>query len=133
MPAVGAVVFKDGKVLLVQRGRPPAQGQWAIPGGNVELGETLQQAAERETLEETGLVIRAEDPIYTFDAIVKDKLGRVQFHYIIIDLTAHYVSGEPRPGDDATATRWVSPQDLAQLNVSAPTRNLLKGQFDFGL
>lgn len=131
MPAVGAVVFKCGRVLLVQRGRPPVQGQWAIPGGNVELGETLQQAAEREILEETGIVIRAKDAIYSFDAIIKDDLGRVQFHYVIVDLAAEYISGELRPGDDATDARWVAPHELDQLNISPPTLDLLhqKGVF----
>jgi ADP-ribose pyrophosphatase len=124
--AVGAVVFKDDKVLLVRRGRPPAIGQWAIPGGNVKLGETLQQAAEREILEETGIVVRAGDPIYTFDAIVRDAGGTVQFHYVIVDLAADYIEGTPRPGDDADEVRWLDAQALDALPVSQPTLKLLK-------
>ena len=78
--AVGAVVFKDGKVLMVRRGKPPAKDQWAIPGGSVELGETLQDAAEREILEETGISIRAHAPFYTFEVIDRDEKNRVRFH-----------------------------------------------------
>ena len=131
--AVGAVVFKDDRVLLVQRGRPPAKGQWAIPGGNVKLGETLQQAAEREILEETGIIIKAGLPIYTFDAIVRDADGAVSFHYVIVDLTAGYVSGVPRPGDDARDVRWVAAHELAELSVSPRTIDLLRTKYRFGI
>jgi ADP-ribose pyrophosphatase len=123
--AVGAVVFKDNKVLLVRRGRPPARGQWAIPGGNIKLGETLQEAAEREILEETGIIIRAGDPIYTFDAVLRDDNGKIQFHYVIVDLMADYVSGSPRPGDDADQVQWLDARALATLPVSPPTLKLL--------
>jgi ADP-ribose pyrophosphatase len=130
--AVGAVVFKDQKVLLVRRGRPPAQDLWAIPGGRIEIGETLQQAAEREIREETGITIRALEPIYTFDAIERDGHGRIRFHYVIVDLMAEYRGGRIEAGDDAAAARWVSAAELALLRVSSKTRQLLKNQFDFG-
>ena len=130
--AVGAIVFKDGRVLLVKRGQPPSQDQWAIPGGRVELGETLQAAAEREISEETGLTIRAGDPAYTFDAIERDAAGRVRFHYVIVDLLADYLAGEPRPGDDAREARWLAPQDLIGLPVSPSTLDVLKKVLRFG-
>ena len=129
--AVGAIVFKEGRVLLVKRGQPPSQDQWAIPGGRVELGETLQAAAEREIKEETGLTIRAGDPAYIFDAIQRDDAGRVRFHYVIVDLLADYLAGEPRPGDDAREARWVAPQDLADLPVSQTTLDVLKNVLHF--
>lgn len=132
LPSVGAVVFNAGRVLLVQRGRPPALGQWAIPGGRIGLGETMQQAAEREILEETGIIIAAREPIFTFDVVARDDQGRVRFHYIVVDLAADYVSGEPRPGDDAADARWVAPQELAVLAVNPITRKLLHGMFQFG-
>ena len=130
--AVGAIVFKDDKVLLVRRGKPPARDLWAIPGGSVEICETLQQAAEREIFEETGITIKALEPIFTFDYIERDELGCARFHYVIIDLTAEYVAGEPRAGDDAAEARWVSSQEIATLKVSSKTRQLLKERFDFG-
>jgi 8-oxo-dGTP diphosphatase len=130
--AVGAVVFKDECVLLVRRGQPPAEDLWAIPGGSVEIGETLQEAAEREILEETGIQIRASKPIYTFDHIDRDAAGKVRFHYVIVDLAADYVLGEPSPGDDAVEARWVSAKEINGLAVSAATLNLLKARYGFG-
>ena len=130
--AVGAVVFKDDEVLLVQRANPPAQDCWAIPGGSVRLGETLQQAAEREIMEETGVVIRAENPIFVFDVIEQDDRGGVRFHYVIVDLSAQYVDGEPRAADDAADARWVGEAELAALHVNPATRRLLKEHFNFG-
>lgn len=130
--AVGAIVFKDGRVLLVRRGQAPAKGQWAIPGGSVRLGETLQQAAEREILEETGIIIRAKTPVLTFDTIERDEDGRVRFHYVIVDLAAEYISGSPVAGDDADEVRWVAPEELSELLVNPRTLNLLTGSLGFG-
>lgn len=130
--AVGAVVFKDGCVLLVRRGQPPAENLWAIPGGRVEIGETLKEAAEREIREETGIQIRAAKPIYTFDVIDRDVAGKVRFHYVIVDLAADYVRGEPSAGDDALEARWVSANEMNGLEVSPATLKLLKAKFGFG-
>ena len=130
--AVGAVVFKENRVLLVRRGQPPAENLWAIPGGSVEIGETLQQAAEREIREETGIWIRAARPIYTFDVIERDEGKGIRFHYVIVDLLADYVSGELSAGDDAVEARWVSAEEIAELKVSASTLKLLKSEFNFG-
>ena len=130
--AVGAVVFHDNRVLLVRRGKAPADGQWAIPGGRVELGESLAQAAEREIQEETGLLVAAGDPIYVFDIIDRDAAGRIRFHYVIVDLAARYLGGSLRHGDDAREARWVAAHELPDLEVSPPTRHLLTSRFDFG-
>ncbi len=123
---VGAVIIREGRVLLVKRGGEPAKGLWAIPGGAVETGETLQAAAEREILEETGVVIRAGEPIFAFDLIEKDEAGALKFHYVIVDLRAEYVSGEPVAADDAADARWLAPRDLDTLDVVPVTRELLK-------
>jgi 8-oxo-dGTP diphosphatase len=130
--AVGAIVFRNNRVLLVRRAQPPSQDLWAIPGGRVEIGETLQEAAEREIFEETGITIRAEEPVYTFDYIERDGSELPRFHYVIIDLTAEYVRGETRAGDDAADVRWVSAEELDDLEVSAKTMRLLKKHYSFG-
>jgi 8-oxo-dGTP diphosphatase len=127
--AVGAIVVRDGRVLLVRRGHPPSEGLWAIPGGSVELGETLQEAAEREIMEETGLTIQAGEPVHTFDVILRDAAGRVQFHYVIVDLLADYVRGEVHSGDDARDARWVTSGELEKLAVNQTTLELLKKLF----
>jgi len=130
--AVGAVVFKDDHVLLVRRGRAPAKGLWAIPGGSMELGETLQAAAEREIYEETGITIRADEPVFTFDVIERDADSRVRYHYVIVDMIADYIGGVLKPGDDAIEARWVSADVLGELAVSSRTRRLLRDRFGFG-
>jgi ADP-ribose pyrophosphatase len=83
-------------------------------------------------MEETGLRVRAQQPVYTFDTIQADGLGRVRFHYVIVDLIAVYCGGRLAPGGDARAARWISPAELKTLNVNRRTRDLLKRQFDFG-
>jgi len=123
---VGAIVIKDDKVLLVRRGIPPSEGLWAIPGGHVELGETLQETAEREILEETGIVIKAGEPMYAFDLIEQDDTGRIRFHFIVVDVTGEYVSGEPHGADDALEARWLSWEEIEALPVSQNTLKLLK-------
>jgi ADP-ribose pyrophosphatase len=130
--AVGAIVFRKNRVLLVRRGQPPSQGMWAIPGGRVKIGETLQEAAEREILEETGITIQAREPVYTFDYIERDGSELPRFHYVIIDLIAEYIRGKTRAGDDAVEVSWVSADELDHLRVSSKTLSLLKTQYDFG-
>ena len=129
--AVGAIVFKKKRVLLVRRANPPSQGQWAIPGGRVKLGETLQEAAEREILEETGLHIRAKTPIFNFEYIERDPADRIVYHYVIIDLEAEYIGGELQAADDALDALWVSPEQIKTLNVNATTRKALKELYHF--
>jgi len=123
---VGAVVIKDGKVLLVKRGIAPSKGMWAIPGGSLELGETLQQGAEREILEETGVVVEAGKPFYSFDFFERDDDDRIRFHYVIVDMMADYISGDVQGADDALEARWVSPEELNDLVVSKNTLNILE-------
>lgn len=123
--AVGAVVLRNGRVLMVRRRNPPSAGQWAVPGGRVRLGEGLAEAAEREVLEETGVTVRAGRPIFAFDAIERDDKGLVRYHYVVVDLLAEHVAGEPRARDDALEAAWLGPTDLTDRQVNATTRDLL--------
>jgi 8-oxo-dGTP diphosphatase len=129
--AVGAVVFHHDRILLVERKHAPNQGQWAIPGGKLQLGETLRAAAEREILEETGITIKAGDPIYTFEVIKHDPQGNIQFHYVVIDLRAEYIAGQPSAADDVSAAAWVDRDMFASLHVNNITKDLLRTQFNF--
>ncbi|MFP4392963.1 MAG: NUDIX hydrolase [Desulfohalobiaceae bacterium] len=123
---IGALVLHGGQVLLVRRGTAPAMGQWSIPGGMVELGESLQQAAEREILEETGISISAGEPAYVFDWIEKDPAGRVLYHYVIVDLWAKYLGGSLYPGDDALQAEWINFSGLQDFCLNQNTRYLLQ-------
>ena len=123
---MGAVVLREGRVLLVRRGIAPARGLWAIPGGGLKLGESLREGAEREILEETGIIIRAGEPVFTCDVCERDSEGRVRFHYVIVDLAAEYVSGEVKGADDAMDARWVSAEELLGLPTTRNTLKLLR-------
>ncbi len=129
--AVGAVVFKADHVLLVKRKNPPSQGVWAIPGGRVRLGESIQEAAQREVMEETGVTITPRETVFAFDSIERDRFHNVRYHYHIVDVAGDYVSGEPVAGDDALDALWISRQALAKLPVNEKTRHLLETKFNF--
>lgn len=122
---VGAITVKDGKVLLVKRAIEPSKGLWAIPGGTLKLGETLQECAAREILEETGIRIKVGDCIYVFDLFELDNKRKVKFHFVVVDFAADYISGEPKGADDALEARWLSPVELSKLPVTKNTLNAL--------
>lgn len=128
--AVGGVIIQHDKALLVQRGRPPGQGLWAIPGGKVHLGETLTAAVERELHEETGLTVEVGEVVYVFDKIETDNIGQIQFHYVIIDFMATMVdSTQPlQPGDDALNAAWFTLVEITQPDfpISPTTLTLLQ-------
>ena len=114
---VGAVIVKDNQVLLVRRGSAPSRGMWSIPGGTVELGETLAQAAVREVREECQVEVEAGRVLSTLDLIQRDPKGRIRYHYVLVDLVARHVSGEPKAGTDALEARWVKEAEFNQLDM----------------
>ena len=109
---IGIILFRGADVLLIRRGRPPGAGQWSLPGGRQELGETAGQAARRELLEETGLSCGPLTMVAHADSITPDAAGKIEYHYTILDFAGLYVGGEASPGDDAAACAWVSPERL---------------------
>jgi len=114
---IGIVVIKDDSVLLVRRGKPPNVGAWTLPGGAQELGETAEEAARRELLEETGLEVDTLHFAATVDNIRRDEAGRVRFHYTIIDFATRWVAGEPVAATDVTEAAWAKLGALDQYNL----------------
>lgn len=134
--AVAAVLIKDGRVLLVERGYPPAAGKWSFPGGVIEAGERLGEAAKRELFEETGLEAEPLGILWVLNNIVRDSSGRVKYHYLIIDILfdPNSVRGEPRPGGDAKNIAWVPIEEALSLpNVSRTVKKLLNRVLKHGL
>jgi 8-oxo-dGTP diphosphatase len=116
---VGAVVFDSaGRVLLARRGHEPLIGQWSLPGGAVELGETLEAAVAREVLEETGLVVEVGPVVEVLDRVEHASDGRVEYHFVIIDYLCRAVGDHLVSGSDAEEVQWVRPDDLAAYRLT---------------
>lgn len=118
---VGTIVRKDGKILLVKRGVEPSFGLWAIPGGTLKLGESMRQCAERELIEETGIIAQAGECVYAFDFIERDAQEKIKYHFVVVDFAAEYISGQPQGADDALEARWFSPEELSKFAVAKNT------------
>jgi 8-oxo-dGTP diphosphatase len=114
---VGAVIVHQQRVLLVKRGSPPMVGQWTIPGGVVELGETLRFAAEREAQEETGLTVKAGEVVEVIDRILPGKDGRTQYHYVLVDFLCSVAGGEAIAGSDAADVAWAAEDELEKFKL----------------
>lgn len=125
---IGAIVINDSRVLLVKRGQPPIQGQWSIPGGVLEVGELVRDAARREALEETGLVVEPGELLGVYDRVLYDSEKRVQYHYVLIDFLCRLVGGELRAASDAAEVRWFTREELPTLKLAEDTLEvILKG------
>src|SRR5574341_1406695 len=115
---VGAVIVEGERVVLVRRAAEPMAGQWSIPGGLLELGETMRAGAVREAREETGLEVEAGEVLEVLDRILPDGDGRPRYHYVLIDFLCRRIGGELRAGGDAAEARWVQESELAGLGVA---------------
>lgn len=122
---IGVVVFKDDRVLLIRRGKPPRQGQWSLPGGRQRLGERIDEAAAREVREETGLEITVGGLVDVLDSITRDDQGAVEYHYTLIDLLAEWRAGEARAGHDAADVAWADPADLGPYALWSETERII--------
>ncbi len=112
--AVGVLLLDDdGRVLLIQRARPPNVGRWTVPGGGVEVGETLEEAAARELREETGLTCTLGPVVEILDRVMRDADGRVEYHYVILDLLGSAPRGTLAAASDCADARWVALDELA--------------------
>ena len=123
---VGVVIVENGRAVLIKRGKAPLLGEWSIPGGMLELGETLRQGAEREALEETGLVVRATELLGVFDRVVPDDQGKIVYHYVLIDFLCERVSGELKAGADAADAKWFTGEEIKQLPLAEDTAAVIQ-------
>ena len=124
---VAAAVFDvTGRVLLVQRGRPPRAGSWGLPGGRLEVGETLVAGVQRELREECGVEIAVGAVAGVFEPITRDAAGRVEYHYVVVDFWARWVSGEAQAQDDAAAVAWVALDALDAYDLLPDSRRVIE-------
>lgn len=126
---VGAIIVENGRVALIRRGRPPLEGEWSIPGGAVELGETLREAVAREALEETELVVKAQDLLGVFDRLMRDAEGRVVYHYVLVDFLCPRVGGVLAAAGDATEAGWFTAEEMARLGLAEDTVEVVRTGF----
>jgi 8-oxo-dGTP diphosphatase len=133
---VGGVVIENGRTLLIRRGSEPLRGQWSIPGGTLELGESLQQGVARELLEETGLQVRVLELIEVFDRVFRDENAKQsdvpsapKYHFVIADYLCERISGEARAGSDVTDVVYATETELERYQLTETATRILKKAF----
>ena len=132
-PCAGVVCLRDGEVLLIRRGKPPRQGEWSLPGGRIEWGETAEAAALRELIEETGVTADLLGLLDVVDGLFEGPAGGLERHYLLVDYAARWVSGEPVAGDDAMEARfWPAAEAVEQVRWSETRRIIALALERFG-
>jgi 8-oxo-dGTP diphosphatase len=126
---VGGVVIADGRALLIRRGHPPLEGEWSIPGGKLEVGETLLDAVRRELAEETGIEVRVGDLIEVFERIFPDGEGQPRYHYVIVDYLCEVIGGSARAGSDVTDVAWAEESELPKYSLTPTATRVIKKAF----
>lgn len=124
------MVIAGGRTLLIRRGSAPLQGQWSIPGGMLELSESIAEGVRRELAEETGLDVRVGDLIEVFERIVPGEDGRTRYHFVILDYLCQMVSGEARAGSDVTDVAWAREDELEKYSLTAIATRVIKRAFE---
>jgi 8-oxo-dGTP diphosphatase len=125
---VGAIIIEASRVVLVRRSHPPLQAEWSIPGGVLEVGELVREAAIREAREETGLTVEPGELLGVYDRVLRDADKRVQYHYVLIDFLCRRVAGDIAAASDAAEVRWFSREELPGLGLAKDTMDvILKG------
>ncbi len=130
LAGVGGVVIAEGRALLIRRGSPPLVGQWSIPGGMLEVGETLVDGVRRELAEETGIEVRVLDLIEVFERIDLDASGKPQYHFVILDYLCEMTGGELRAASDVTDAAWAAPSELARYSLTPTATRVIEKAFE---
>jgi len=126
---VGAIIIAEQRVVLVKRGHPPLQDRWSIPGGVLEIGEMVREAAIREVREETGLIVEPGELLGVYDRVLRSADSRVQYHYVLIDFLCRVAGGELKAGGDAADARWFTREELPELNLAEDTQDVIRKGF----
>ena len=126
---VGAIIIEDSRVLLVKRAHPPLQAQWSIPGGALEVGELVRDAAIREAREETGLTVEPGELLGVYDRILRDPEQRVRYHYVLVDFLCRRVAGDLAAASDASDVRWFRRDELPPLRLAEDTLDVIRKGF----
>jgi 8-oxo-dGTP diphosphatase len=126
---VGAIVIDGGRVLLVERGREPLLGYWSLPGGVLEVGETLADGVQRETREETGLEVEPITVVEIFERIMRDASGACEYHYVLVDYLCRPISGTLAPADDVNRVEWVERARLGAYKITEGTVPVIEKAF----
>ena len=127
---VGAIIVQAGKVVLVKRGHAPLEGEWSIPGGVLEVGETMREGVIREACEETSLRVEPLDLLGVFDRVLRDDRGQVLYHYVLIDFLCHVKEGSLHAAGDAADAKWFTQQELLALPLPADTAGAIRLAFE---
>ncbi len=130
MVGVGGVVIADGRALLIRRGSAPLKGEWSIPGGMLEIGETIVEGVRRELLEETAIEVKVLDLIEVFERISPDEDGRPKYHFVILDYLCEVIRGEARAGSDVTDVAWAAEMELAGYSLTPTATRVIQKAFE---
>ena len=123
---VGAIIVQSGKVVLVKRGHAPLAGEWSIPGGVLEVGETMREGVMREAREETGLIVEPLDLLGVFDRMMRDNRGQVLYHYVLVDFLCRVAGGSLQAAGDAAEADWFASHQIAELSLPVDTAEVIR-------
>jgi 8-oxo-dGTP diphosphatase len=130
MVGVGAVIVEDNRALLIRRGTPPLLGEWSLPGGVLECGESLREAVAREAREETGLTVEVCEMLGVYERVIRADDGRVRYHFVLLDFLCRRIGGEVKPGSDAAEAGWFERDELSALKLAYDADDVVRKGLD---